>query len=495
MDDKFVKYGFTHIQCPEMSNDQPERPNILFITADDMNYDSPGACGCGISNITPYIDQLAREGIRFENAHVNIAVCMPSRETLMTGRYPHRSGGEGFQPIAIDVPTLQEQLSKAGYVNGIMGKETHLAPREKFCWDFLVTMEQLGRGREPGLYNEYAREFFQNAKREGRNFFLMANSHDPHRPFAGSQQEREKWGNDPPGYNRKIDEEEVEVPGFLPDIPDVRKEIAEYFTSVHRCDESVGAVIEALKEIGLYESTLIMFLSDNGMALPFAKTNCYLNSTKTPWIVSWPGRVKPKTVDRKHFISGIDYMPTILEAAGLPSVPGMDGFSFLPLLFGEDQAHRSFVFTEFHETAANRRYPMRCIQDREYGYIFNFWADSETVFRNESQNGRTFKAMKVASESNDQIRDRLDLFLYRVQEEFYYFRDDPNALENLACSEERDRIEKYRSLLADWMRRTSDPALEAFENRGSTRSIERFMEKQREKARINHRRKLEARRK
>jgi len=78
------------------------------------------------------------------------------------------------------------------------------------------------------------------------------------------------------------------VPGFLPDIPDVRKEIAQYYCSVRRCDDTVGAVMRALRESGNAKNTLVMFLSDNGMALPFSKTNCYLHSTRTPWIASWP---------------------------------------------------------------------------------------------------------------------------------------------------------------------------------------------------------------
>ena len=109
----------------------PARPNLLFITADDMNYDSPGCYGSRTPDITPNIDSLASEGMAFTNAHVTIAVCMPSREVLMTGRYPYRNGGEGFEPIRKDVPTLQEQLHEAGYLNGILGKENHLAPVEK----------------------------------------------------------------------------------------------------------------------------------------------------------------------------------------------------------------------------------------------------------------------------------------------------------------------------------------------------------------------------
>jgi N-sulfoglucosamine sulfohydrolase len=437
--------------------------NVLLITADDMNYNSVGAYGCGISNITPHIDQLAAEGLRFENAHITIAVCQPSRSVLMTGRYPHRNGAEGFEPIDGDVTTLQERLNAAGCLNGILSKTTHLQPTAKFFWDTLVLSADLGVGRDPALYYQHAKAFFDGAKAAGKPFFLMANSQDPHRPFADSQQEWNKWGEHKP-FSRRITEIEAEIPGFLPELPDVRTEIAEYFTSVHRCDETVGEVLRALSDAGLEDDTLVMFLSDNGMALPFSKTNCYLNSTKTPWIVRWPGHVAPGTVDTEHFISGIDYMPTIIEAAGLAPVEGMDGQSFLPLLTGGAEPWRDKVFTVFHETSAERRYEMRCVQNAEFGYIYNAWSNGATVFKNESQNGLTMDAMKDAAQTDPDIAARVELFLYRVPEEFYDFRNDPDALNNLiGDAAHKERADWFRRQLAQWMRRFEDPLWPQYE--------------------------------
>src|SRR5262249_35448378 len=135
-----------------------------------------------------------------------------------------------------------------------------------------------------------------------------------------------------PAPSRIYKPEEILIPGFLPDLADVRKEMSQYYSSAHRCDETVGQVLRALKESGLEENTLVMFLSDNGISMPFAKSNCYLTSTRTPWIVRWPGKVKAGVVEDQHMISGIDYMPTILETLGLAAPAGMDGRSFLPLL-------------------------------------------------------------------------------------------------------------------------------------------------------------------
>ncbi len=435
-------------------------PNVLLITADDLNWDSVGAFGCRVKGITPHIDRLASEGMRFTRAHVTVAVCQPSRSALMTGRYPHRNGAEGFGPIREEVTTLQERLRAAGYWNGILAKNPHLAPRAKFCWDADIGAEQLGHGRDPALYYQQSLEFFRQAKAAGRPFFLMANSQDPHRPFAGSERELKPFGRHLP-YPRKFSPDEVTVPGFLPDLPGVRQEIAEYFTSAHRCDQTVGKLLRALEESGAANETLVMFLSDNGMSFPFAKTNCYLHSTRTPWIVRWPGRAKAGAVC-EDFISGIDFTPTVIEAAGLKEIEGMDGRSFVPLLEGRRQPGRDHVFTVFHETSARKRYEMRAVQDRRLGYIFNAWADGRTVFRNEAQGGLAFAAMQEAARSDARVAERVRFFLHRAPEELYDYQADPDALRNLV-GEARYRADvgRLRRLLAEHLARTGDPAAEA----------------------------------
>ena len=464
------------------ANEQKKRPNILLITADDMNWNSPGCFGGRTPDITPNIDRIASEGVRFEHAHVTIAVCQPSRSVLMTGRYPHRNGAEGFQPIDTSVPTLQEQLNNAGYIQGILGKVKHLAPPEKFKWDMIEDIQDLGSGRNPELYYKYAMDFFQQAASQKKSFFLMANSHDPHRPFHGSEQEQKKFAKalkDIPAPSRVYKGDEIEVPGFLPELPDVRKEIAQYYSSVRRCDDTVGAVMRALRESGQAENTLIMFLSDNGMALPFAKTNCYLHSTRTPWIAAWPGRIKAGTVDRQHFISGIDFMPTALDAAGVAAPGGMDGSSFLPVLLGKRQYERDKVFTQFHQTSGRNRYPIRCVQGLRFGYIFNPWSDGKLVFKNESQSGLTFNAMKAAALKDDSVAARVKLFQYRVVEEFYDFKNDPDGLHNLIDDPDyKKNIDEMRASMLEWMKKTGDPALTAFENRTSPEALKKFMAEQ-----------------
>jgi len=460
----------------------PERTNILLITADDLNCNSVGAYGCKTPDITPNIDRLAAEGMRFTHAHVTIAVCQPSRGVLATGLYPHRNGMEGFHHTDLDVPTIMETLRDAGFATGILGKLGHCTPKTDYEWDMQYDMPELGFGRDPELYYRYAKRFIEQARDAGRPFYLMANSHDPHRPFVGSDQEKNAWGDrdiTPP--SRVYHGDDVEMPGFLPDLPEVRREMGEYFSSVRRCDDTVGAVLRALREAGQEDNTLVMFLSDNGMALPFAKTNCYLHSTRTPWIARWPRKIAPSTVDDTHFISGVDFFPTVLDVLRLPSLPVCDGRTFLSVLLGQAQEGRDRVFTQFHETAGVRRYPMRCVQDRRFGFIFNPWSDGERIFLNESQSGRTFAAMTAAAEHDAEIAARVELFRKRVPEELYDFANDPDALRNLIDDPAHaDEVARLRGELLAWMEKYDDPARECL-GEGSGKYA-RFMQAQEAKA-------------
>lgn len=459
--------------------------NFLLITVDDMSCDSVGVYGSKVAGTTPHIDKLAAQGMRFDRAHVTIAVCQPTRAVWMTGRYPHRNGALGFQQISPGIPTLLETLKSAGFFTGIFGKTTHVIPSRAKAFDVSVRARALRVGRSPERYAEETRKFLESAKATGKRFFLMANAHDPHRPFAGSRQEQARKaknrkqreiqkrtqnkkrqdpkGNDYPDADFVYRAKDIVVPKFLPDIPPVRREIAQYYTSVRRADQVAGAVLDELERAGLAENTLVMFLSDHGMPLPFAKTNCYYHSTRTPWIVRWPGKTKAGSVDEMHGVSGIDLTPTALDALGLPPIEGVDGRSFTTLLTGGQQDGREFVFTQFHRTAGRKDYEMRSIIGPKYGYIFNDWADGKTVFKNESQAGLTMKAMRAAAKNDARIAERVDLFLHRVPEEFFDYSTEPDALHNLIDSpEHREELEKHRARLLAHLAKVKDPLLTSF---------------------------------
>lgn len=444
-----------------------DRPNILLITADDMDGFTPGAFG-GPADVSPGLDRLAREGMTFHRAHVTTAVCQPSRSALMTGRWPHRNGAEGFEPVRDTIPLLTELLNRRGYRCGILGKVQHLQPVERFGWTFRRGMGDLGMGRDPSKYQQAAKTFFAAAKAAGEPWFLMANAHDPHRPFHGSEQEEADFSSTTraqlPAPSRVFEpEDELSPPGFLPNLPEVRREYAEYLSSARRCDDVVSGVLAALEDAGAADDTLVVFLSDNGMAFPFAKSNCYLRSTLTPLIVRWPGVVPSGAVQAETFVSTLDLFPTFCAAAGIEYDDDIDGRSLMPLLCGQNAAHRTEIMTVFHETSTKRRYEMRCVQDANFGYIWNAWADGSALYQAENMNGRTWQAMLDAAPLHASTARRAKFYLHREPEELYDLRVDPDGLHNLVQDAAYGAVlAGYRSRLRRWMERTEDPLVAHF---------------------------------
>lgn len=441
--------------------------NVLLITADDMDGFTPSAFG-GIPGVTPNIDKLASDGMTFHKAHVVAAICQPSRSSMMTGLLPHKNGAEGFLPINEDVDVISRILVADGFHVGILGKVDHLQPVEKFKWDFARDMRSLGMGRSPQAYGRAAREFLQSAADQGKPWFLMANSHDPHRPFHQSEDEREKWTDEErelyPAPSQVFTPAEVEsVPGFLPDLPAIREEYAQYLSSARRCDDTVGEVLAALDHSGQSADTLVIFLSDNGMAFPFAKANCYLRSTLTPLIIRWPGVTVPGSKNVDSFSSMLDLFPTICEAVGINVPPGKDGRSLLPLIRGDEESGRDHVHTVFHETGGKRRLEMRCVQSAQYGYIWNQWSNGDTEYRAENMNGISWNAMKEAAQLDEKVHERVDLYLTRVPEELYDLSLDPDCVNNLVDNgEDTEILEEFRSLLEEWMRINEDSLHSSF---------------------------------
>ena len=272
--------------------------------------------------------------------------------------------------------------------------------------------------RHPSKLAEATRMFLRKAREQGRPFFHNVNCYDPHRPFIGMKGPDDLAEGEPPSRYVKT-EEITKVPGFLEDLPEIRRELAGYYTNVRRLDDAVGAVLAVLKEEGFAENTIVVFYGgDHGMSFPFAKSNNYENSSRGALIVRWPGVTKPGSVDRNHMVSTLDFTPTLLEAAQLPAIPNIDGRSFLPALKGETMAGWDRVFTVYNAAFGNNWLPMRCMRTKERSYIWNAWSNGTKKYSTENMAGLTWKAMLAAAETNPAIKARTDLYSFRVRKSF-----------------------------------------------------------------------------
>lgn len=438
--------------------------NVLLITADDLGHEAMDFLDGKVPGITPNLSKLAAESLSFQHGFVNAAICCPSRSIIATGRYGHNSGLFGFNKLPKPIPTMFGTFQKAGYLTGVLGKVSHSTPDAAFKWDYMHDYAELGAGRSPTKYHGFAQEFFARSKSENKPFYFMVNSHDPHRPFYDPNG-RGKNGEEVP--SRLFKPEEMVIPSYLADLPKVREEYSHYFNSVRRLDDTVGRVLQALDDSGLASRTLVLFITDNGSSFPFAKANTYLASNRTPMLMRWPGVTKPGSVDKTHFVSEVDFFATFMDATGLPMPSGLDGRSMVPLLKGGEQDGRDYVFTQIDYTIGGPPKPMRCVQDARYGYIFNAFSDGKIKYKNNNE-GMTFAAMEEAGKTDPAIQARVDMFRYRVPEEFYDLEKDPGCTNNLIHDPQQQALlKKYQDRLRQWMIETHDHCLAAFEVRAN----------------------------
>jgi N-sulfoglucosamine sulfohydrolase len=445
------------------------RPNFLIITADDMNWDSVGCYGSELKGITPNIDRLAAAGLRFEHAHVGSTACYPSRSAISTGRRGHRSGGEGFFFLRFpDIPTVQQLLHDNGYRVGILGKVAHSTPYKDTPWDLAKEMH-----RDTNEFEKETAAFIDEARKADKPFYLIVNSHDPHRPYFNADARKNEPGVIP---SRVYQTNEIPIHPTIPDTPAVRDEQAAYFSSVRRFDDVVGRAIKVLEARGLAESTMVVLLSDHGMAVPSAKSNCYVQSTRTPFIMRWDGRINAGQVDSKHIISTMDILPTILEAANITNPGGMDGRAITTLFNGGSQANRDHIFTQYYMKIGKPNYQMRTLQNTKFCYVFNPWYNGKSVYNTSSMGGSIFTEMMRLGKTDPVWKARSEYLLARVPEEFFDLRSDPHCLNNLiADPAHARRIADHRQRMAAHLKTSEDPMAEVFTTWQSTRSVEKMV--------------------
>ncbi len=471
-----------------------ERLNLVIITTDDNDADSLGCFGCPLPDVTPNMDRLAEQGVRFEHAHTVSPTCQPCRLSLMTGRYPQTNGNTGHvDPLKPGVPTLAAELKKAGYFTAIVGKETNYVPQDAFNWDrhnlTADAWDDASDGywsmwRSPEGFYRGTKELISDARKAGKPFFLHLNTSDPHRPWPGSVDEvsmlsqyKKDWGMKklrpyPVNYSPM----EVPLPGYLPDLPGVRVDLAEYYSALHNADRAVGRMLDALEEEGVAENSIIICFADQGAPFPPSKQNLYRFSTRIPLLIRWPGvTTAGRVVD--DMVAVIDLMPTLLDGLGLPIADGMDGQSVFPLLGGAGQGGRDYILTSYNYALPGiQAFPSRAVQSTDYLYIYNSWPGESNINppgplvydgHIDPLTGLCWKSMKEAADADSELKKRVDFIKYRAPGEFYDLRQDPWCLNNLIdASEHQDRIAQMRTMVEHQMEVTGDPLLARFHGTG-----------------------------
>jgi N-sulfoglucosamine sulfohydrolase len=435
--------------------------NLLIVTADDMNADSGGWNGSTLG-ATPNLDAFAKSAHRFVNSHVTVPICQPGRSALMTGRVPHRNGALGFNPIRRDVPTIVELLRERGYYTGVIAKAVHMAPADKFPWHSIGDQVL---GKQPTKFAEKFRELLANATDQKKPFFINANICDPHRPFisgtgiSGSNNRRLKR-DEPLDGARIFLPNEVAVPAFLEDIPRVREEVAQYYSTVSRFDVAFGLMMKELIAVGRDKDTIVVFMSDHGMSFPFSKATVYRNGTWSPVLIRIPGMKEPQT--RTEYVSSVDVMPSLLELLRVQPPADMDGRSWVPLLNGQSQADRDFVVTHVNTVSSGKSLAQRCIRTNDRALMFHAWVGGSNPFKVEAMSGLSFAAMNASTDPS--IQSRVKQLIDGEMLMLFDITADPTERHNVIRDPKyaNNFTELSRKLLAH-MRQTNDPQLAALE--------------------------------
>lgn len=389
---------------PAFGHARARQPNILFIMADDLGYGDLSCYG-RTEYVTPAIDSLARDGVRFTSAYANSAVCTATRVALITGRYQYRLpiGLEeplGHRDVGLppDHPTIASLLRDRGYATSLIGKWhlgnlpdygplksgydefwgirsggvdyfTHKVFGKEDLWDGMTQIEEAGYLTD--LLADRTIASLERRKKERRPWFVSLHFTAPHWPWEGPDDKAE---------SERLDA----MPGPLPIIHFDGGSMAKYAEIVTRMDWQIGRILDALRKLDMERDTIVVFTSDNGgerfsKNWPFSgrKTELLEGGLRIPAIVRWPGKVRRGSTSDAQIMS-MDWLPTLLAAAGGSANPAFasDGMDISPALSGASLPQRPLFWRFKHlDQRAVRLGSWKYLKIKDNEFLFDVVAD------------------------------------------------------------------------------------------------------------------------
>jgi uncharacterized sulfatase len=417
------------------------RPNILWISAEDLSPDL--RCYGDQYAITPNLDRLASEGVRFERAFSTAPVCSPSRCSIITGMYASSVGGHNHRSSIVPAPEVKcftEYLRSAGYYCTNNSKTDYNFPPPKDAWD-----------------ESSRKAHWRNRKDKSQPFFAVFNfleTHEGHAYNKGGQFSRLTKSL---SQSEKHDPAKGKLPSYYPDTPIVRENWARWYDCITVMDQRIQTILDELKEDGLAENTIVFFWGDHGRGLPRGKRWLYDSGLRVPLIVRWPGHLQPGTV-REDLVTLMDLGPTLLSLTGVNVPPQMQG----RVILGEkQQPEPQYVFAT-RDRMDETPDMMRSVRSRQFKYIKNFHPElpyaQPIKYMDDSPIMREWR--RLASEGKLTGAPALFFAKTKPAEELYDVEKDPEEIHNLAGdADHQDVLNSMRAALNDWQTKTHDLGL------------------------------------
>ncbi len=444
-----------------------QRPNILFVIADDQSYPHASAYGASVFR-TPAFDRIAEQGVLFSQAFVAAPQCSPSRAAILTGRNIWQLGEAGTHSSYFpkDIPVFTEALVSVGYVTGHTGKAWGPGNWRDAGWEHNPVGPEYNQARYDAVPYEginridYPRNFesFLEAKPAGKPFFFWFGCHEPHRGY--------EYGA---GQRQGLPPDSIDIPGFLPDHGTVRTDLLDYALEISWFDQQLQRMLDVLERAGELENTIVIVTADNGMAFPHAKASLHAYGIHVPLAICGPG-VSGGNRRVDDLVGLIDLAPTILEYASAEPLPHIAGKSLRPLLeqgtSGIIDTARRYVLAgrerHTHARPDNLGYPARAMRTHDFLYIRNLkperWPMGDPPPPNAAAEALA-AGMKPIAHGFEDIDDSptktlllgnrgrwptLDTLLFgkRPSEELYAIKTDPACIHDLASDS------AYRQILA-----------------------------------------------
>ena len=454
---KFLGVFFFYFAISSCNLDINDKPNIIVFIADDVSWDDIGVYG-NDQVVTPNIDNLAKNGLIFNNAYLTTSSCSPSRNSILTGRYPHNTGAaELHTEPPLDMTSFPEILKDKGYYTLQAGK-FHMGEYAKRGFHEVHDNKQInGLGGE-----DYWVEGLKK-RPKSKPFFMWYASYDAHRI----------WGENE--FSGTHNPDKIVVPDYLVNGSLTRLDLANYYDEITRFDHYIGEVVNELKAQGEYENTYIIVMADNGRPFPHSKTRLNDQGVKTPFIVHHPRSIMSNKKSNS-LISAVDIASTILDIAGITPSESFQGNSFLNIINNPELKFRNYVFAE-HNWHDYESY-QRMVRNEKYLYIKNSRPQFPQEGPLDAINSPTYIDLKDAEKNKTISKVQAEIFIKpRPNEELYDLSNDPFQYKNLL--EEGDIPQDYellKKILNQWINDTGDTFPEKLTKDWYLREQEKFNE-------------------